>query len=445
MLPTVSVVIPAFNAGEAIRQAIDSALEQTHRPLEVLVVDDGSTDRTADIVGAYPSPVRLIKKSNGGPASARNLGGRTARGDWLAFLDADDWWLPTKLDRQLSLAASPDIAVIHGLTNTSRPGTPAEITFDDLWNYNWIANSSVLIRRSVFETIGELNEDRQLISVEDYNLWLRVAAAGWRIVTCPEALTHYTRGIGISSDLDRFLRASLYNLAALANELNLPPTRIRSKRTQIYDSLGRSALFQRKIPLARSLLAKAVIAKPSPGRLVNLAAACLPASLLDVRRRAIATTSARERDKPSSREDFGFSTTGRIDLGRSGPYLLVVIDAEEEFDWRTVPSPSLNVKSMRHQYIAQKIFERFNIVPTYLVDYAVAAQRDGYEPLLEYLRSKRCEVGAQLHPWVNPPIEEELVERNSFAGNLPEELESEKIRVLTRTIEDNFALLVRSG
>jgi hypothetical protein len=239
-------------------------------------------------------------------------------------------------------------------------------------------------------------------------------------------------------------------LATLGNELDLPPARIRSKRTQIYDSFGRSALFQRKIPLARSLLVKAVIVKPSPRRLVNLAAACLPSSVLDVRRRAIAATSARERGKPPSGEElvFGSTTTARIDLGPAGPYLLVVIDAEEEFDWRTVPSPSLNVKSMRHQNIAQKIFERFDIVPTYLVDYAVAAQRDGYEPLLEYLRSKRCEVGAQLHPWINPPIEEELVERNSFAGNLPEQLEFEKIRVLTSTIEDNFRaqpILYRAG
>src|SRR5258708_39012956 len=108
----------------------------------------------------------------------------------------------------------------------------------------------------------------------------------------------------------------------------------------------------------------------------------------------------------------------------------------------------MNVESMRHQDVAQAIFARYDIVPTYLVDYAVAAQRNGYQPLLDYVASKRCEIGAQLHPWINPPIEEELIERNSFPGNLPERLEYEKIRLLTTTIEENLRvrpILYRAG
>jgi len=439
---TVSVIIPAFNAAGSVGQAIESALRQTHPPLEILVVDDGSSDRTAAVVAEFPPPVKLLRKTNGGPASARNLGARSSHGAWLAFLDADDWWLPTKLERQLSLARSPEIAVIHGLTNTSRLGTPAEITFDDLWDYNWIANSSVLMRRAVFEALGGLNEDRRLISVEDYNLWLRVAAAGWRIIISPEPLTHYARGIGISSHLKRFLDASLYNLEVLERDLVLPRDRVAEKRTEIYDSFGRAALFQREIPLARTLLAKAARARPSPERLVNLAAACLPSGILNARRRVIATTGTRANDEFSSRDEpvGRAATPARADLGPSGPYLLVVIDAEEEFDWRTVPSPSMDVQSMRHQGAAQAIFARYDIVPTYLVDYAVAAQREGFQPLLDYLGSNRCEIGAQLHPWINPPIEEELVERNSFSGNLPERLEFEKIRLLTATIEENLGV-----
>jgi hypothetical protein len=131
-----------------------------------------------------------------------------------------------------------------------------------------------------------------------------------------------------------------------------------------------------------------------------------------------------------------------------GPYLLVIIDTEEEFDWGIVPSSSTRVATIREQIRAQRIYERFGVVPTYAVDYPVAAQRDGYEPLLGFLKDGQCEIGAQLHPWVNPPIEEELVERNSFPGNLPAALEEAKLVRLTRTIEANFGtrpILYRAG
>src|SRR5580700_8639860 len=95
--PTISVVIPAYNAARFVGSAIESALAQTSTPLEVLVIDDGSRDDTAAVVQQYAAPVGLLRQSNGGPASARNHGVRVARGEWIAFLDADDTWLPQKL------------------------------------------------------------------------------------------------------------------------------------------------------------------------------------------------------------------------------------------------------------------------------------------------------------------------------------------------------------
>ena len=103
---------------------------------------------------------------------------------------------------------------------------------------------------------------------------------------------------------------------------------------------------------------------------------------------------------------------------------------------------------MRHQAPAQRIFERFGCVPTYAVDYPVAAQRDGYAPLLEFLQSGACEIGTQLHPWLNPPVEERICERNSYPGNLPKTLEAAKLRILTDVIEANLGVrstLYRSG
>jgi len=145
---------------------------------------------------------------------------------------------------------------------------------------------------------------------------------------------------------------------------------------------------------------------------------------------------------------FGPDPSEGIQFGRGAPYLLVVIDAEEEFDWTVTPFNSMSVETMRHQCRAQRIFERYGLVPTYAVDYAVAAQPAGYEPLLDYLADRKCEIGTQLHPWINPPVLEELTPRNSFPGNLPAELEYEKLRILTATIEDNFGCnptLYRAG
>jgi hypothetical protein len=145
---------------------------------------------------------------------------------------------------------------------------------------------------------------------------------------------------------------------------------------------------------------------------------------------------------------LGVGTSETVAFGTGAPYLSVIIDAEEEFDWTSAPYTSKGVASMRCQQIAQRIFERYGVVPTYAVDYAVAAQADGYEPLLDYLRDGKCEIGAQLHPWVNPPVDEDLTLANSFPGNLPPALEFEKLRRLTATIEDNFGchpILYRAG
>src|SRR5579862_9388898 len=147
MLDTVSVIIPAYNAAAYVGRAIESALAQTHSPLEILVIDDGSKDHTAAVVSAYEPAVRLVRKPNGGPATARNLGAKLAEGRWLGLLDADDWWQPGKLSQQLELATSPDIGLIHCLPDHRSDQVPARLSFDDLWKKNWIVNSSVLVRR----------------------------------------------------------------------------------------------------------------------------------------------------------------------------------------------------------------------------------------------------------------------------------------------------------
>tara|TARA_R110002049_G_scaffold2750_10_gene22455 strand:+ start:102905 stop:103891 length:987 start_codon:yes stop_codon:yes gene_type:complete len=110
---SVSVVIPCFNASRFLSETIQSALDQTHSPLEVIVVDDGSTDNSATIADSFGPSVRVIRQSNQGESVARNRGIDEARGDWIAFLDADDLWLPQKLEKQLAAIDSPEVIAVH--------------------------------------------------------------------------------------------------------------------------------------------------------------------------------------------------------------------------------------------------------------------------------------------------------------------------------------------
>jgi len=127
-----------------------------------------------------------------------------------------------------------------------------------------------------------------------------------------------------------------------------------------------------------------------------------------------------------------------VELPLRDPQLCVIVDTEEEFDWRTFSPQARSVRNVGLQEPLQRLYERYGIVPTYAVDYPVASQEDGYRPLREFLSDKRCEIGAHLHPWVNPPIDEVIGELNSYPCNLPSDLEYRKLKELTETIQKNL-------
>jgi glycosyltransferase involved in cell wall biosynthesis len=184
---TVSVVIPAYNAALFVTRAIESAEAQTAPPQEIIVVDDGSTDDTAATLAAYGSRIRVVTQANCGlPGGARNAGAAVATATWLAFLDADDNWLPEKLERQLQIGRDPAIALIY--TDRFNIGAPADLPvrqgevhemysgdiFTDLLVLgNRITASSVMVRRDVFNALGGFAE--HLRAAEDWDLWIRVA------------------------------------------------------------------------------------------------------------------------------------------------------------------------------------------------------------------------------------------------------------------------------
>ena len=188
----VSVVIPAYNCARFIGEAIDSVLEQGHRELELLVVDDGSTDDTPEVVARYGSRVTLIRQANAGAAVARNTGMRAARGRYVAFLDADDVWLPGKLAAQIahlerhhdvSLACTrwellhPDASgryVIDPAPSDRRPcAGHTAVTYADLLLDCHVWTSTVLMRRELIDQLGGFNP--ALRRGQDYDYWLRAS------------------------------------------------------------------------------------------------------------------------------------------------------------------------------------------------------------------------------------------------------------------------------
>jgi glycosyltransferase involved in cell wall biosynthesis len=283
--PPISVIIPAYNSASFISVALDSVLAQTHLPDEILVIDDGSTDNTAEVVTAYPPPVRLIRQKNGGPARARNAAAVQAKGEWFAFLDSDDAWRPAKLERQLTFTSDPKVGIVHNrIRGLYTEGVPDRVDFKRLWERNCISASSVLIRREAFLEAGMFPED--LTPTEDYYLWMRVASKGWSIVTCQEELSVYTpTPNSISRNVISFARAHLKTIERTGREMSLPPGELQEKMLQVYDHHAMAAIHCRNIPAARQLLREALGIGISPRRLKLWLAAMIPVPILNLRRR----------------------------------------------------------------------------------------------------------------------------------------------------------------
>lgn len=283
--PQYSVVIPAYNCADTIRTTLDSVLAQTVPPGEVLVVNDGSSDTTCEIVESYGSPVRLITQANAGPAAARNNGIRQSQFDWIALLDADDSWLPNKLEHQLPLCADE-----VGLINCSEfqeevDYGPNGLDFATLWNHNSIGTSTVLLSKKAFNEVGGFEEDSKFICIEDFNLWLRILAAGYRVATVTEPLVNYTPAEGnLSSNYECVIKAELYNVDQLGKKLSLPAEMIRTKKAALYEEYAKAFFWKRNIPQARYYYRQLLKQRISINGLGYWLATFLPASLLNAKR-----------------------------------------------------------------------------------------------------------------------------------------------------------------
>lgn len=216
---SVSAVIPAYNAERFIAYPIQSILAQTYAIAEIIVVDDGSSDRTAEVAAGFPR-TRVIRRPNGGQAAARNTGVHAACGEWIAFLDHDDLWMPRKTEVQVA-CITPDVGVVHA--NRFDP-----IHFGNLWHRQaHITPSGALVRKQALLDVGGFEESRAVMGVEDLTLWLKIALTDWCFVRSQTDLFEWRQtGQNQSAHELRMARADLASIDMAGSRVRCQPAEI---------------------------------------------------------------------------------------------------------------------------------------------------------------------------------------------------------------------------
>lgn len=264
----VSVVIPLYNARDVIRETVRSVLDQTWQDFELVVVDDGSTDESGDLIRNLDPRLRYFRQENAGVAAARNRGIAEAQGDAIALLDHDDLWHPAKLERQVEvLEARPEVGmVITDVAHIDREGKPMGIVgagynpredFARLFVQGYVPTpSAAMIRREVLSAVGGFDETFGSAGMDDHELWPRIAAV-CTVANIAEPLTfHRNREI-------KPARIALEHRVLLIERLmrrfgDRPERRQYLLREQAfyYCDFGKHLIASGQVPQGRTLLAK---------------------------------------------------------------------------------------------------------------------------------------------------------------------------------------------
>lgn len=277
MTPALSIIIPAYNVAAYVGDAVRSALDQSLRAIEVIVVDDGSTDATPDILARFSDPrLRVIRQANGGLSAARNTGIGAARAGLIGFLDGDDLWHPDKARRHLDLLArhpAVGLTFCHSryideagaatgrvlVTGPSRPGVQQMVL------RNAVANGSTpIVRAACFREAGLF--DTALTSCEDWEMWVRILRdTSHEAMLVPEVLTDYRINTqSLSFNFDAFLRNAEAAAAKMtAQSPGIAPARIARGLAMCYRIAGSKALKIGQTRLALRLIARALRLSPA--------------------------------------------------------------------------------------------------------------------------------------------------------------------------------------
>jgi len=265
--PLVSVVIPTYNRAIDLERALKSVQAQTFTQWEVLIVDNHSVDNTDEVVSGFNDPrIKLLKIHNNGViAASRNMGIREASGEYIAFLDSDDWWKPEKLRLSLdALNAGADI-VYHDLFLVTKSeqrlfwkkvttrGLTRPVFVNLLTNGNCINNSSVVVKKKLLTSIGGVSEDYDLIAAEDYDCWLKIAKLTDKFTRIPKSLGYYWAGSGNISNPER----TIENVDAIVlRYLNDKCMHHNGGVNWIHYSRGRAYFLLRNFEMAKKHLSK---------------------------------------------------------------------------------------------------------------------------------------------------------------------------------------------
>ena len=200
---SIDVIIPTYNSDEFLERAIDSCLNQTYPVNNIFVVDDGSTEKSQKYLKDLERKHRALKVTfnhhTGLPGVARNIGIMQSEADWIAFLDSDDFWAPDKIQKQLQVAKECVSDLVYTNAYKVRSGLeleffhstlPSTLTLKDLLRTNWIVNSSVLVKRKIFDSEFLYAISPRVRAVEDYATWLRLASQ-YKFNGLDEPLTFY--------------------------------------------------------------------------------------------------------------------------------------------------------------------------------------------------------------------------------------------------------------
>ena len=271
--PVVSVIMPCYNGEAYLADAIESVLGQTYKDFELVVVDDGSTDRSVEILGKYGNRIRTIRQPNRGVSTARNTGIGESKGDFIAFLDADDYWDPHFLETMVAGLADPRTAIAYcgwqnvGVTQ-GEPFVPPDyesgdkmhhlLRFASLWPIH-----AILIRRSAMPPGIPFNPAYP--ACEDYDLWLRIASFH-RIQLIPRVLAYYRKHAEVHATSDQ-ARVARYNLLVKRRFLgefpalrrSIPRERLREYYAGGVVDRGYRCLWKGDLPNAHGIFRHALL------------------------------------------------------------------------------------------------------------------------------------------------------------------------------------------
>jgi glycosyltransferase involved in cell wall biosynthesis len=262
----VSVILPVYNREQSVARAIRSVLAQTRPPIELIVVDDGSTDGTRDVLDSFGSQITVIEQPHAGPYAARNRGLRHAQGELIAFIDSDDAWLPDRLASQMPLMERPEVGLVFGDVVHVRPGQErrrvssfqvapprrGRVAAQFAW-CNFVPTSTVLVRRRCLDEAGGFSEEVPLSC--DYLMWFRIALHH-ELDFVERVVAEYTLSPdSISADLGRSIEARIQLFSGELARTTEPATRKILKRLlfNLSWSLALAALRKRAGTVARPM------------------------------------------------------------------------------------------------------------------------------------------------------------------------------------------------